>query len=130
MDEGDYAFPTQFGGSWWGKALEYGGLGLAAAGMLVPGLDVVEGSALAAEAAEGAEDAATAGKWAARGAKMKKYGGYGFLAGAMAPKSTVPRNTPPPQPPPVSELPAVEGDVLSQAIADGSSGNRVLNPYQ
>ena len=144
-------------GHWLGSHWKEVGAGLGvtalAAGMLIPGVDIVEAGALAAEtageAAEG-EEAATGADAAAKaasrsalksGAKaasrsalksgLKKYGGYGaMIMGPQALQGTAPPPKAPAPPPekPENDLAAISDALAEQNASDGPQN--IMNPYR
>eukprot|EP01047_Picozoa_sp_COSAG01_P057047 COSAG01_NODE_6548_length_3613_cov_5.195043_2_plen_169_part_00 len=168
MEEG-YEFPDSLtGGHWWNDVGHYlshhwegvaSTVGAAAlvAGMFIPGVDVVEGAALAGETAESAEGveaakgaeaaeensgmsdrAASRAKWKGR---LKKYGGVTAVAtgASQYQKDAAARPTNPNsgqaqrQHDALAAQEAQEntmGDVNAQYVSDRSAGTSVMNPYR
>ena len=128
-------------GHWLGSHWKEVGAGLGvtalAAGMLIPGVDVVEAGALAGEAAEG-EEAATGASAAAKAASrsalksgLKKYGGFGaMILGPQALQGTAPPPKAPAPPPekPENDLAAISDALAEQNASDGPQN--IMNPYR
>ena len=125
-------------GSHWKEVGAGLGAGALAAGMLIPGVDVVEAGALAAEAAEG-EEAATGADVAAKAASrsalksgLKKYGGYAAMI--LGPQALQDGAAPPPKAPapppekPENDLAAISDALAEQQASDGPQS--IMNPYR